>query len=233
MRSINSIDFEIEPVNKYERFFNRLILNSRLGDGAGRLKTIDLISPNDLDTLIHESFHAYKANFIELKKDFSQLNTWMKNRAHIVYSKYSKEKSEMALEEAYAVFIGSILSTKMKFAKNILSSSSSQHCSQRLGYLERLWTSTWNAKTQGYYYRDGIGEYWADTAKGLWVLITEGRKAYADIQNSDGAIYMENELPKLDKEWIAARFLDGKVQVSFKETFKDELKKINCYEETR
>ena len=72
-------------------------------------------------------------------------------------------------------------------------SRTEENCEKKIKLVERLWESTWNQDVSGYYYRDSVGEYWADKMKGLKILITKGRKAYKDWEKREKAIYIEPE----------------------------------------
>jgi hypothetical protein len=232
LRSINSVNFKPDTVNQYQSFFNRMVLTASMGDGANRIRIFKNLSPIDFGILAHEGFHAFKANLLDAKPEYASSKEWLEIRSRIIFDGLPEGKGAVALEEAYASFIGSMVTSKVQLSKMILRPTE-KNCIDRVSFLQRMWAADWNAEVKGYYYRDGIGEYWVDQGKALWVLASEGRKAYAELLNSDGAIFVDQSLPKLDKDWIAENIFEGKIRVEFKDTFKDELKEVGCYDEIR
>lgn len=227
LESIHSVRFGEDVINQYQQFFNRMTLNKSMDDGAKRIRSIEKLSVGDLGTLLHESFHAFKANHMDVDATYRHYKSWFEARADVVFGDLPKDKRRVALEEAYASFIGLIGDTRAAFSR-MIKQPSENDCELRLAYMRRLWVVDWQQEIKGYYYRDGIGEYWADQIGGLWTLVTEGSKAYGQYKNSDGAIYVSEALPELDKRWISANIFEGRISKDFDQTFTKDLKDIGC-----
>lgn len=232
LSSVNSVRFGNDVVNQYQSFFNRITLSMTMNDGAKRIKRLNAISNGDLGTLLHESFHAYKANHMDVDAVHLRDRAWFEARAAVVFGDLSTEKGRVALEEAYASFIGLIIDTRLSFSR-MISRPSDKDCELRFAYLRKLWEVDWHQDIKGYYYRDGIGEYWAHQLDGLWTLVTEGTKAYGEFKNQDGAIYVNEALPELDKLWISEKLFEGQITRDFDHTFAAELKAVGCESESK
>lgn len=232
LTSIHSVRFGNDAINQYQQFFNRMTLGMSMNDGAKRIKTLDKLSTIDLGTLLHESFHAFKANHMDQDPAYKNYLSWFNARADVIFEDLPRDKRRVALEEAYASFIGLITDTRANFAR-MIARPSDNDCELRLTYMKRLWASDWQQDIKGYYYRDGIGEYWAHQLDGLWTLVTEGTKAYGQFQNSDGAIFVNQALPELDKKWISAKMFEGTITKDFDHTFASDLKAIGCDPESK
>ncbi|MDB5038533.1 MAG: hypothetical protein JWQ35_2061, partial [Bacteriovoracaceae bacterium] len=159
LNSVRAIGFKKDTTAQYQSFFNRIVLGLGIDDGAHRLKGLEGLDPEDFGTIAHESFHAFKANFIDQDPRFGAMKIWMKRRAEIVYGDLSESKRETALEEAYAVFIGDVISTRLN-VQRILDRRPEMKCSIKQRMAESFWNIEWSSSVNGYYYRDGLGEYW-------------------------------------------------------------------------
>jgi hypothetical protein len=229
LNSINGVRFGNDVINQYQQFFNQMTLSSSMGDGARRIKPLKSLSNSDFGTLFHESFHAFKANHMDQESAYINLSRWFVKRADIVFGDLSQSKRQAALEEAYASFIGLIAETRLTFTR-LMHRPSEQDCELRLTYMRRLWAVGWAQEIKGYYYKDGIGEYWAHQLEGLWTLVTEGRKAYGEFRNQDGAILVSEALPQLDKSWISENIFENQITEDFDKTFETDIKAIGCLE---
>ena len=224
LKSVHSFNFEKSTRAQYQEFFNRMTLGLGVDDGAQRIQVLEKMEPIDLGTLAHESFHAFKANLIEVRPEYLKLKLWMKRRARIVFGNLSQAKAETALEEAYAVFIDNAISARMNGGR-MLKKLTPEKCARHLKRAEEFWEGSWRAEVSGYYYRDGIGEYWADRFSTLMATLS-GRGAPNN--GGDRAIFTDASISELDKEWIAKNILEGKVAPSFAQTFAGDQQLLLC-----
>lgn len=227
LNSIHSVKFEDGVNNQYQTFFNRIIFQKSMNDGTGKILTYDKLSPIEFGTLAHESFHAFKANYIDVESRFEPLKKFVERRAQNLYRSVPEHKRAVTLEEAYASFIGWVLQahegTMRGFAR-----LKPENCEHSLAGMERIWNGSWNSQVNGYWYRDSVGEYWADQFRGIGILIGEGMGAYKKFLNEENSVPVEEDLQDLDRRWVAYNVFEGTISPSFKDTFKEELAKAQC-----
>jgi hypothetical protein len=229
--SVHAIQFQDGYRNAYETFFNRLILQSSLDDGSGRLKTMQAMTRNGFGILGHEAFHAFKANILSSRPQGQRLIAFLRARANSLYTEIPSKKREVTLEEAYATFVGWTLEGYVSVGSilHTMAEDEVADCARRLEVLESIWKSTWGAETKGYWYRDGIGEYWSDQFKAVHILITKGRKAWKEFVGRDNVHFVEQNLQTADRDWISRHLFEGRIGESFEETFATELQNLSCW----
>lgn len=230
LSSVSALKFKDDVVNQYQPFFNRIVLQKSMDDGANRIKPISTIDVVDLGVLAHESFHAFKANFIESDPKYARLKDWMANRSRNLYLGIpSVSKRAVAMEEAYAVFIGWSMTTRSSLSKILVQAKrEGADCATSIDLAKRLWAVHWKSDVDGYYYNDGIIEYWTSKAEALRILVTKGKKAYRDYVDQDETIFINDKLQPLDKKWISENIFNGSMKESFEETFAKSLQELNC-----
>lgn len=221
LNSVHAIQFNDGTTAQYQSFFNRIVLSATMNDGSKRIKGLENLSEEDLGTIAHEAFHAFKANIMDVDPRFKAEKIWFKSRAHILFSDLKASKRETALEEAYAVFIGSLVTSRAVVERLLKSKDPNKYC-KRLEIAERLWNNTWKDSINGYYYRDGIGEYWADTFSNLWKKLS-GNNPTSEEGAKDHTILTERTLQDLDKKWIAGFLLKSHFVSSFEESMGSEV----------
>ncbi len=229
--SVHALEFSDGMENKYQPFFNRIVVQRSMNDGIDRLKRMEALSSGDFGTLGHEAFHAFKANYIEISNSLSHMKRFMERRAQNLYRSIPEGKRAVTLEEAYASFIGWVLQGHVSTAQ-MIRKQNPETCVEGIERLKRIWSVTWNSKVTGYWYRDSVPEYWMDQFKGIKILLTEGSKSYRDWNNRDGAIMVEEDLGSLDRRWISFNILAGKISEDFDRSFAEELKALNCEAQT-
>jgi len=94
--------------------------------------------------------------------------------------------------------------------------------------LEAIWKRSWGAEINGYWYRDGVLEYWGEQMKGLGVLFSDGFDAWKRFLDGDGANMVQTDLQDLDRTWISQHLFEGKLNRSFEETFQQALANFSC-----
>jgi len=227
LNSVHSVKFDDGVNNQYQTFFNRIILQKSMGTAAGKIKDFSELGSVNFGTLAHESFHAYKANFIDAEPRFEGLKSFMARRAENLYRSIPESKRAVTLEEAYAVFIGWVLQahdgTLQGFRR-----LNDENCERQLARMENVWSIIWNSQVNGYWYRDSVPEYWADKLRGIGILIGQGWDAYHEFENREGAIAVEENLGELDRRWVSYNVFEGTISPSFQHTFKDEIAKLSC-----
>ncbi len=214
LNSVNQISFSDDMTAQYQSFFNRIVLSRTAGDPSKRIKSIENLDEEDVGTIAHEAFHAFKANIMGTDPKFKAEKLWFKQRAHKVFSNLKASKRETALEEAYAVFLGSVVTARLQSERIIAHAPKERFC-KKLNVVENLWRVNWNSKVQGYYYRDGLGEYWADKIHNLFSWLAFSRPVNS---SADGAIDAEQSIDQNDKDWISTKLLEKKMVYSFYET---------------
>jgi hypothetical protein len=216
LKSVHSFGFKDDTTAKYQPFLNRMVLGVGVADEAHRLRSFSAISLSDFGTLAHESFHAYKANFIDRDESLKPLKLWMKRRAYVLYGELSANKRETALEEAYAVFIDNAITARIS-AVNSMKRATPENCERYYQTAQHIWKIGWGASVVGYFYRDSVSEYWADKFRGFFRRLSGG-----DVEGEDRAIEVSESLTAIDKAWIAENLLERKVSPSFARTFEIE-----------
>jgi len=183
------------------------------------------LSNIDLGILAHEAFHAFKANFIELKERYKPQKRWMNLRSKILYRNIPQLKRAVVLEEAYAVLIGSIIIQHRSLSKLLArhQNSDEEKCLGTVDLAMLFWENDWKAPIKGYYYRDSVQEYWADRAKGFWNFLHSG---HWDI--SDEPLFVDQSLTPMDRRWISETIFEGTLTSSFENTFQNELESMPC-----
>jgi hypothetical protein len=221
LESVTSIDFDDSKNPQYRSFFNSLILSESTTDDKKAISRLDNLGPTDLGTIVHESFHAFKANFIDSVPSMKPLKLWMKQRAAVVYPNLPAAKRETALEEAYAVFIESTIVAHENVVRTLRRES--KHCEANKIFAQDIWRQNWASKVIGYYYRDSIAEYWSDKVTGLM------RRIFSDdLGPTESAIYDQRGIGPIDKSWIATNILENRFVASFENTFGDEDNLLAC-----
>jgi len=225
--SIHALDFNDGVNNQYQPLFNRIILSTTMNDGTKKIKRLEKLSDSDLGTLFHEAFHAYKANFIEVSENLEVQKNFLARRAQNLYRSIPESKRAVALEEAYASFVGWAVQAHSAMAKAI-KRIDLESCQLKLEKSSEMWKVTWNSHVAGYWYRDSVVEYWSEKLKGAKILLTEGYDAYRDFVGQDGAHFVEEDLQPLDRRWIATHLLGGRAQESFENSFAQEIAALGC-----
>lgn len=226
LNSVSGVSFEDE-VNHYQPFLNRLVLMPTMSDGQNAIHEASQLSAIDAGIVFHEAFHAYKANFIDKRSELSALKGWLESRAKELFPDLPKNKRETALEEAYASFIGNMVTAKLNLAP-ILLKTKAQDCERRIVLVDRLWNARWSDEIKGYYYRDGVGEYWAIRAKAMWILTTQGRRAYLEYMDSQREIFTEASLTETDRAWISMNILESRLTSDFRTSLSKEIQSSAC-----
>ena len=231
LSSVHQIELRQGSTNQYQPFFNKLVLSMTAGDRAGRLKSRHELSDTDFGTVAHEAYHAYLANFIRVLPEFSAHKRFLERRAQNLYLEIPSKKRETALEEAYASFIGWLLQSHAhidKVLRRPVEGESRQRCEGRLNLLKAIWGRSWDAEINGYWYRDGVVEYWMEQAKGVGILVTDGMDAWKRFLESDGANMVDADLQNLDRQWISQNLFEGKLSASFDSSFSQALEGFSC-----
>lgn len=226
LESVHAVKFSDGIENKYQPFFNRIVLQRTMNDGAGNIKKLEALG-YDLGTLAHESFHAYKANHIEIDERLSGLKYFLSRRATNLYRSIPEGKRAVTLEEAYASFVGWIVQSHQSMLSTF-NRITPENCERMLAGSEDIWNRSWNATITGYWYKDSVLEFWGEQLNGLGVLISEGTKAYQDWRDQEKVHMVEEDLQSLDRRWVAYNLFEGTITSDFKETFKKELEAIDC-----
>ncbi|HND86536.1 MAG TPA: hypothetical protein PLU50_12035 [Pseudobdellovibrionaceae bacterium] len=227
LSSVHAVNFSSGMTNEYQPFFNRIVLQTTMNDGTGRIKTLKNLGASDFGTLGHEAFHAYKANYIEVDSRFSHLKYFLSRRADNLYRSIPAEKRAVTLEEAYASFIGWVLQGHQSTLQ-ALGRLNAENCESGLKNMERIWKATWNSKVSGYWYHDSIAEYWSTQASGIGILIGKGWKAFQDWRNQEDVQMVDEDLQELDRRWVGYNIFEGTISEDFGRTFEKAIKALNC-----
>jgi hypothetical protein len=219
LKSVHQVRFKKGVIGSYEGLLNRMNLGPTMDDGTNRIKTVQALNSGDFATLLHEAFHAFKENFIDDEKRYVSMKRWMELRADNLLHKLPRNKRDVALEEAYSVFVGNLAMSYHSIEYILNKYGKEDGCYKRLGLAKELWEKSWNQKITGYYYRDSIGEYWADKARALKILATQGREAYQKYINRDRAIYIDQSITRVDKKWISKFVFQNRFVKSFEDSF--------------
>ncbi|MDB5038172.1 MAG: hypothetical protein JWQ35_1700, partial [Bacteriovoracaceae bacterium] len=59
-------------------------------------------------------------------------------------------------------------------------------------------------------------------------FMSQGKAAYDQLKNADGAIFTEESISPVDKDWISSHLFQGKFLSSFKKTFEGEKSLVLC-----
>lgn len=231
LSSVHQIELRKGQTNQYQPFFNRLVLSATVGDASGRLKPRTQMSDIDFGTVAHEAYHAYMANFLQVLPEFASHKRFLARRAQNLYQEIPLNKRATTLEEAYASFIGWALQSHVHIVRTLGMSfpdETRQRCEGRRELLEAIWKKSWGAEINGYWYRDGVLEYWGEQMKGLGVLFSDGFEAWKRHRDGDGAHMVETDLQDLDRTWISQHLFEGKLSRSFEETFHEALANFSC-----
>ncbi len=221
LESVTSIDFDDSKNPQYRSFLNDLVLSESTTQDKKAISRLNILGPTDLGTIVHESFHAYKANFIDAVPSMKPMKLWMKQRATVVFPHLPAGKRETALEEAYAVFIESTIVAHENVVRTL--NHDAKHCERNRLFAQSIWQQNWKSKVIGYYYRDSVAEYWSDKVKGLLRRIFSDEPA-----QTENAVYDERGIGPLDKSWIASNILQNRFVASFENTFENEENLLAC-----
>lgn len=227
LHSVFSIEFEEGYTAQYRPFLNYIQLSESMGDRALRLKGFDELSHIQLGTLAHESFHSFVQNYIKTSDEYSFHKEWMSSRSRVLHGEeLSKHKAYVALEEGYALFIGSLITQRRNIEKMIKRRQErigEGHCEDSIDLADQFWFRVWEDDVFGYYYEDGVGEYWINTGKSIWNSISG-----SDLEVKDGPIFVDRSITEVDKDWIADYLFEGRMPRDVLEAFSDSLREANC-----
>lgn len=206
-----------------------LILPTELFDESGMLKAIDEVDdPIAIDGLFHEAFHAYKAHFIDRRQSLRPLKEWFQGRSDTLFSQpgvvvdeaeahypLKRGHKEYALEEAYAVYIGSVAAQLKNITNYLQKNVDDERCDQRMSTAKRLWGHLRREKPKGYFRRTWFEEFTNGT------ILSAIAKA---LLNEEDTIYVSIPIVALDKFWIEENILAKKlVWAPFEDVFHEEL----------
>ncbi|PIR23862.1 MAG: hypothetical protein COV44_00690 [Deltaproteobacteria bacterium CG11_big_fil_rev_8_21_14_0_20_45_16] len=226
LRAAKGIEFSDSGTNQYQSFMGRLVLSDSLQDGGNRLRPYEAISSIDLGILAHESWHSYLDNYIMRKSSYARFKKWITSRARNLFWDLPESKQLAALDEAYAIYIGSMVTAYRGIQRDMdrQLKQDSWDCGKIESLADRFWSLAWNEPVYGYYYRDTISEYWEDkfTAVINWI---SGEKSD---QNSEGIYYVKQSITDIDRDWIAENVLKTKFSRDYLETFGSELRQLSC-----
>ena len=227
MGSVRSVRFQKDATNLYKVFWNEIVFEENLKRVSGELKTLDELSSENFNTVVHESFHAFLRNKIASSK-MNPIQKWMKVRSQNIYwdVPLSDRYRRAILEEAYAVFLGDLVSAHWKVL-NILKNQAAA-CSGRVSLAKLYWDSIWRGAVYGYYRRDSTLDFYVDQFKGASVLFRQGWESFKQFQRRERDIFISQPITDLDRVWIVKNFLDSRYRASFKETFALELQESGC-----
>jgi len=226
LRAAKGIEFSNSGTNRYQSFMGRLVLNDTLQDGGNRLRRYENIGQVDLGILAHESWHSYLDNYVMRKESYSRMKLWFTSRARNLFWDLPESKQLAALDEAYAIYIGSMVAAYRGIQRDMdrQSKQASWDCDKIEALADRFWSIAWSESVYGYYYRDTIPEYWEDklTAVINWL---SGEKSD---QNSEGIYYVKQSITDIDRDWIADNIFKTKFPRDYLETFGSELRQLSC-----
>lgn len=223
LSSVFSVKFDDESTAQFQPFWNKIVLHTSHNDGAERIRQWDRMSSIDLGTLAHESFHAYVHNFIFRESDWRREKEWMKNRAPVVFYEIEKRQAMVAMEEAYASFIGNVVTTA-RTVEQVVNRNSRATCAQNYQMVQNIWSRTWKDPVQGYYYRDSVLEYWADRARWIGQQMT-GEKGEVRFGEP---IFTENSISEVDKRWISQNIFEGRWTRDFNSSFPEIVERLEA-----
>jgi len=227
LAAVNSITFDHTQTAHFKPFWNSINLDRTSDDGAGRIRSWENLSAIDLGVLAHESFHAFVFHYWKSETEWQNLKDWFGARARVLFYELSSHDAQVALEEAYASFIGNMI-TSARTLQNILSRYDGEHCARTHEMLKRLWERSWNQDVRGYYYRDGVVDFWSDRAHWLFKKI-KGEKPHADFGEP---IFTERGITKLDRKWISRNLFEDRWNENFDESFPEVAEELSlCAEE--
>lgn len=213
LSSVSDVDFRSDSTAKFLPFWNKMVLEKSHDDGAERIHAWHRLSTTDLGTLAHESFHAYVHNFILRHPAWSHERAWLEKRAPVVFYDIHPSKTFVALEEAYASFIGNIVTSARSI--DVIMSKSTPNCVGRERVVRNIWSQIWKEKIQGYYYRDSFTEYWEDRAQ--WAL-DKMRGQESEVEFGE-AIFTESSISQADRQWISLVLFEGRWSENFDQSF--------------
>lgn len=226
LNSIDSIKFRSDSTTGYREFLNEIDLTHTAENEDGGLKALLDLSSEDLGDIAHESFHAFRANLVRYDSRYEDIEIWMRRRAQIVFPSLSLKQGQWALEEAYGVFIGTMVAARLQIEKMLKKNSENCQATEKL--TQQYWRIQWNSKISGYVRNTGFLDYWSHVFEGGWLLLNEGNQAYHAFKNRDPDHYQDDViLPERDKNWIALRLLEG-IFPSFQKTFQNEPAFLAC-----
>lgn len=218
LTSVSKIKFNRGVPNHFSPFMNTITVSTSMNDGRNRIKDFGQLGNLNFGTLAHEAFHAYQYNIVTRDSRYKSHKLWMTSRAQHIFGRIPEGKRSTALEEAYAVYLDNLVQSKI-FTEGIFRRMTEENCHSTLDLVEKLWASTWDHQVYGYYYRDSFFEYWQDRFHGAWIYLSRGAEAYKAFAGGDDVIYTKIDLPDLDRKWIAANLLEGKISKDAKKTF--------------
>jgi hypothetical protein len=227
LSSVQSITFDHHQTAHFKPFWNSINLDRTSNDGAGRIRAWHLLSPIDLGVLAHESFHAFVFHFWNRHLDWQREKEWFETRARVLFHDLAPHDARVALEEAYATFLGNTI-TSARTLLNIVDRYEGEHCGRTHEMLRRLWQKSWEQPTPGYYYRDGIVDFWADRARWLFDRV-KGGSSRADFGEP---IFTKTTITRLDRKWISNLLFEGRWNENFDQSFPEIAEKLeDCSQE--
>lgn len=228
--SVINVSFRNDSTEKFQPLWNTIVLGTSYDDGAQRIRKWDQLSPINLGILAHESFHAYIHNFIFYEREWKPEKDWMTSRAVVLFHELPRSKALVAMEEAYASFIGNVV-TAARTIQKALERNSQASCLQSYLLFKSIWERTWNDPVRGYYDRDGLVEYYSDRMK--WIV---HRVSGSEEEIRLGEpIFTERSITDVDRNWISRTLFEGKFLSSFDKSFPEisaELKTCISQEES-
>ena len=231
LSSVHQIELRPGTTNQYQPFFNRMVLSANMGDRAGRLLPRLQMNEVNFGTVAHEAYHAFFANFINVLPELESQKKFLARRAQNLYQDIPSKKRATTLEEAYASFVGWVFQSHAHIERTLnrpFENDNRQKCEARRALLEAIWKKSWGAEINGYWYRDGVGEYWAEQFKGLGILMSDGFDAWKRFREGDGAHMVETDLQPLDRRWISQHLFEGRLSESFEDSFAKTLEGFSC-----
>lgn len=228
LQSVNKVKFKPGHTNQFRPFLNHIVLSDSMSDGAKRLKEFDEMSRIDLGTLAHESWHAFHENRIKQYSSLRPQKHWMQRRSENLFYRIPSNKALVALDEAYALFIGDIY-ISMRWVDWMLERAAENEeldCSALEERLSRSWELTWTHPIYGYYYRNDIDEFYIDQAKKVWSWLSGGSDDSP--AGPDGEIYVDVSINDTDRDWVARNLFENKVTRDYLDSFGERLSDVGC-----
>lgn len=204
LKSVSKFEFNDDHTNHFKAFSNTINFSNSIQDSSRRIRRWNHMSNIDLGIVFHESLHAYIENVAKADPSLRYIPDWFKMRGENLYTDLPSSKARVALEEAYAVFIGEVITSYRFIESNIDRAYDDLHedleyCERIVQVHERIWKGTWDREVQGYYYREDIDEYWSDQISYYWDVIrgeTPDRVPFEPI-------FVEESITTADKRWIS------------------------------
>jgi hypothetical protein len=227
LRSLSGITFTDESAYSYLVFFNTLTLPKSLSYPSGTLKAFHQIPSTNLGFLAHEAFHSYIANHVMIDRKAYSKQRWMQFRSQNLYRDEGIESSKayVALEEAYATFVGNMVMSARGLELSIgrMADRGDVDCERSMDFIQKRWAVDWNQEVKGYYYRDSYGDYYSDQLRHLWSRVTGGEPPPLDTER-----YVLTALQRADRDWISREVFEGNFSESPTEFFNGLLVQLGC-----